>query len=85
MTYGGSVVRVFHVNKGEGISSHAHSYSHATICMAGSCKLTQEDKSVITTKESTPVNLVAGKFHEIEALENNTVFINVFAEDFVAI
>jgi hypothetical protein len=48
--------------------------------MAGSCKLTQEDKSVITTKDSTPVNLLAGKMHEIEALEDGTVFVNVFAE-----
>jgi quercetin dioxygenase-like cupin family protein len=80
MTYGGSVVKVFHVNKGEGIAMHSHAYSHATICMAGSCKLTQEDKSVITNKDSTPVNLLAGKWHEIEALEDGTVFVNVFAE-----
>ena len=80
MTYGGAIVRVYHVNKGEGIPFHAHPYSHATICMAGSCKLTQEDKSVITNKDSTPVNLLAGKWHEIEALEDGTVFVNVFAE-----
>ena len=60
--------------------NHAHAYSHATICMTGSCKLTQEDKSVITNSDSTPVNLLAGKWHEIEALEDNTVFVNVFAE-----
>jgi quercetin dioxygenase-like cupin family protein len=80
MTYGNSVVRVYHANKGEGIPAHAHEYSHATICMNGSCKLTQEDKSVITDKNSTPVNLLAGKWHEIEALEDDTVFVNVFAE-----
>jgi hypothetical protein len=27
-----------------------------------------------------PVNLVANAWHEIEALEDNTVFTNVFAE-----
>ena len=80
MTYGGSIVRVYHANKGEGIPVHAHPYSHATICMAGSCRLTQENKSVVTTKDSTPVNLLAGKYHEIEALEDGTVFVNVFAE-----
>jgi len=80
MIYGGFIVKVYHANKGEGIPTHAHPYSHATICMAGSCKLTQEGKSVITNKDSTPVNLLAGKWHEIEALENNTVFVNVFAE-----
>jgi quercetin dioxygenase-like cupin family protein len=80
ITYGGSQVRVYHVNKKEGISMHSHNYSHATICMAGSCKLTQEGKSVITDKDSTPVNLLGGKFHEIEALEDGTVFVNIFAE-----
>lgn len=80
MTYDGAIVKVYHANKGEGISMHSHAYSHATICMAGSCKLTQEGKSVITNPDSTPVNLLAGKFHEIEALEDGTVFINVFAE-----
>ena len=80
ITYGGSVVRVYHANKGEGIPIHAHAYSHATICMSGSCKLTQEDKTVITDKNSTPVNLLAGKYHEIEALEDGTVFVNIFSE-----
>jgi quercetin dioxygenase-like cupin family protein len=80
MTYDGATVRVYHANKAEGIPMHSHAYSHATICMNGSCKLTQDDKSVIVNKDSTPVNLLAGKWHEIEALEDNTVFVNVFAE-----
>lgn len=80
MTYDGATVRVYHANKGEGIPMHSHAYSHATICMNGSCKLTQEGVEAITTKDSTPVNLLAGKLHEIEALEDGTVFVNVFAE-----
>ena len=80
MTYEGATVRVYHANKGEGLPSHSHAYSHATICMTGSCKLTQEDKSVIVNKDSIPINLLAGKWHEIEALEDGTVFVNVFAE-----
>lgn len=31
-------------------------------------------------KNSQPLNLPAGEWHEIEALEDNTVFVNVFAE-----
>ena len=80
MTYGGMQMNIYHANKGEGIPMHSHSYSHATICMAGFCKVTQEGKSVVVNKDSTPVNLLAGKFHEIEALEDGTVFVNVFAE-----
>jgi quercetin dioxygenase-like cupin family protein len=80
MTYGNMQMNIYHANKGEGISMHSHAYSHATICMAGSCKLTQENKSVITNPNSMPVNLLAGKWHEIEALEDGTVFVNVFSE-----
>jgi quercetin dioxygenase-like cupin family protein len=80
MTYAGATVRIYHANKGEGIPMHKHEYSHATMCMAGSCKLTQEDRSVITDKNSIPVNLLAKKLHEIEALEDNTIFVNIFAE-----
>ena len=81
MTYDGAVVRIYHANKGEGIPAHKHSYSHATMCMAGSCKLTQEEKSAVLNKDSIPVNLVGGKYHEIEALEDGTIFVNVFNED----
>ena len=79
-TYGETALNVYHANKGQGIPSHSHEYSHATVCMAGSCKLTQDNKSVVVDKNSIPVNLLAGKLHEIEALENGTVFVNVFAQ-----
>lgn len=77
-TYGGANIHVFHANKGEGIPMHTHEYSHATTCMAGSCKYTQDGVEVIATKDTQPINLVAGKYHEIEALEDGTVFVNVF-------
>ena len=77
-TYGGATIKIFHANKGEGIPMHTHKYSHATTCMAGSCKYTQDGVEVIATKDTQPINLVAGKYHEIEALEDGTVFVNVF-------
>jgi len=79
-TYDGAVVNVYHANKGEGIPMHSHAYSHATTCMNGSCKYTQEGVELVATKDTQPINLLAGKFHEIEALEDGTVFVNVFAE-----
>lgn len=79
-TYDGSVVNVYHANKGEGLPSHTHNYAHATFCASGSCIVKKEKKELVMRKETTPVNLLAGEWHEIEALEDNTVFINVFAE-----
>jgi quercetin dioxygenase-like cupin family protein len=77
-TYGGATVNIFHANKGEGIPNHAHEYSHATTCMTGSCKYTQDGKQLIANKDTKPINLIAGKHHEIEALEDGTIFMNVF-------
>jgi hypothetical protein len=34
---------------------------------------------VIATKDTQPVNLLANEWHEIEALQDGTVFVNVFA------
>ena len=79
-TYDGAQINVYHANKGEGLPKHEHMYSHATVCHSGSCIVRVEGKELIMTKDTQPVNLSAGKWHEIEALEDNTVFVNVFAE-----
>jgi len=78
--YDGAQVNVYHANKGEGLPSHSHVYSHATMCNAGSCLISLEGRSYTMTKDSQPLNLPAGEWHEIEALENNTVFVNIFAD-----
>jgi quercetin dioxygenase-like cupin family protein len=79
-TYDGAVLNVYHANKGEGLPRHQHMYAHATVCAAGSCVIRKEGRELVMTKDTQPVNLVANEWHEIEALEDGTVFINVFAE-----
>jgi quercetin dioxygenase-like cupin family protein len=79
-TYDGAVMNIYHANKGEGLPAHSHTYAHATFCSAGSCVIRKEGKEVIFTKQTQPANLLAGEWHEIEALEDETVFVNVFAE-----
>ena len=79
-TYDGAVLNIYHANKGEGLPRHEHTYAHATFCAAGSCVVRKEGKEYVFTKETQPANLKAGEWHEIEALEDGTVFINVFAE-----
>ena len=80
VTYDGVNVRVFHVNQGEGLVRHEHEYSHLTMCHAGSIIVRKEGRELVMTKDTQPVNLVANEWHEIEALEDGTVFVNVFAE-----
>lgn len=79
-TYDGARLNIYHADKGQGLPKHSHVFSHATFCTSGSCYIRKENKEIIMTKETQPINLVAAEWHEIEAAEDNTVFINVFAE-----
>ena len=79
-SYAGATISVYHAGKNEGLPKHSHIYSHAIICHAGSCLVSLEGRSYTIDKYSKPLNLPAGEWHEIEALEDGTVFVNVFAE-----
>ena len=78
-TYDGAIINIFHANKGEGLPRHQHNYAHASFCNAGKCVVRKENKQLIMDKATTPVNLLENEWHEIEALEDGTVFVNVFA------
>lgn len=80
VTYDGAVVNVYHANTGEGVPRHQHFYSHLTICHAGSVVARKDGRELVMTKDTQPVNLVANEWHELEALEDGTVFVNVFSE-----
>ena len=78
--YDGTRLNIYYANYGEGLPKHQHEFSHGTVCTAGSCVVRKEGKEIIITKHSEPLNLIDHEWHEIEALEEGTVFINVFAE-----
>ena len=80
VTYDGATMSVFHANKGEGLPRHEHVYSHLTVCHSGSCVIRKEGIEKVIDKYTQPINLKANEWHEIEALEDETVFVNVFAE-----
>ena len=79
-TYESAQINVYHADKGQGLPKHEHMYSHAIICHNGSCKVSLKGRSYIIDKNSIPLNLPQNEWHEIEALEDGTVFVNVFAE-----
>ena len=81
-SYDGARINIYHANKGEGLPAHQHSFSHATFCTSGKCYVRKKDKEVLTDKNTQPINLIASEWHEIEAAEDDTVFVNVFAEEF---
>jgi len=80
VTYDGAVMNIFHANKGQGLARHEHAYAHLTVCHSGSCIIRKEGIEKVIDKNTQPINLKAAEWHEIEALEDGTVFVNVFAE-----
>ena len=80
VTQNGTTLNIYHADAGQGLPKHSHDYSHLTICTAGSCVVRKENRQLVMTKDTQPVNLVGAEWHEIEALEDGTVFVNVFAE-----
>ena len=78
VTQDGTTINVYHADAAQGLPKQSHNYSHLTICTAGSCIVRKENRQLVMTKDTQPVNLVAAEWHEIEALEDGTVFINVF-------
>lgn len=79
-TYAGTTHNVYHANKGDGLPFHQHAFNHATVCHVGSCVVRVKGKEIVMTAKSQPLDLPADYQHEIEALENGTVFENIFAE-----
>ena len=77
-------VNIYHVNVGEGLPKHIHNYTHCTICYNGKIKIIKENFELILTKDSQPVVLKAGEWHQIEAIENETIFSNIFASKFMS-
>lgn len=80
LTNDGATLNVYHALKGQGLPKHSHIYSHLTMCHAGSLVVRKQGRELIMTKDTQPVNLIANEWHEIEALEDGTVFVNVFSE-----
>jgi quercetin dioxygenase-like cupin family protein len=75
----GTTINVYHADLGQGLPRHDHVYSHLVFCHAGKILITKENVRHEMDKNSRPVNLLAGQWHEIEALEAGTVFVNIFS------
>jgi len=75
--YKGVRISEFLANKGEGLPKHEHEFSHGTVCITGSCAIRKENLNLVLTPKDEAIVLSANEWHEIEALENNTIFVNV--------
>jgi quercetin dioxygenase-like cupin family protein len=75
-----STINTFHVDKaGEGHPKHEHDYDHVTLVHSGRLLVTTQNNGIFEmTKDSKPLLFPANQWHELEAMEDGTVFTNVF-------
>ena len=66
------------INAGDGHPKHEHDYDHVTTVTSGRLKVTTPNVSFEMDKNTKPILFPANEWHELEALEDNTSFINVF-------
>jgi len=76
-TYKSLQISKFILNKGEGLPKHEHKFNHLTMCVLGSCVIRKENIEIILHPNDNAIDLIANQWHEIEALEDNTVIINI--------
>lgn len=68
---------VYHADAGHGLPRHEHTFAHLTMCVAGKTAIRKENLYKEMDKDTTPVILKENEWHEIEALQDGTIFINV--------
>jgi quercetin dioxygenase-like cupin family protein len=70
--------------RGEVIARHNHEVDHLTIVAAGRAIARTDERSLERGPADAPILFRAGRFHEIEALEDGTVVLNVFSGEMVS-
>ena len=77
-SYGNMTFNLYHANTGEGLLKHSHTVSHLTVTTSGKTVTRKENIHKEMNKDNPPLILKEDEWHEIEALEDDTVFINIF-------
>ena len=65
--------------RGEGLVPHQHDEDHLTIVASGRIVARSGDREVERNALDTPILFRAGRTHSIEAVEDDTVVLNIFS------
>jgi mannose-6-phosphate isomerase class I len=70
----------YQVNLAEGLERYSHDDPHMIICLAGQIVIRGQYMQADVTLDplQTPIILNANSWHEIEALENSSCFLQIF-------
>ena len=75
--YKESIITFYKGNAGEGLRKHEHNDSHLTVISSGKVCIRKENIYKELVVGDQPINLKENEWHEIEILEDNTIFFNV--------
>lgn len=78
-TYNGVTSNLYYADAGQGLPRHDHSFPHLTMCLSGKTLVRKENFERVMTPQDAPISLRENEWHEIEAVEDSTVFMNMFA------
>jgi quercetin dioxygenase-like cupin family protein len=67
--------------RGEGLPRHQHDVDHLTLVAAGRIVARTDDRVLERGPTDPPILFRANRAHEIEALEDGTVVLNVFTQE----
>jgi quercetin dioxygenase-like cupin family protein len=82
----GVTATVYHLNKGEKIPRHRHNVAHTTAVLAGRTEAEIFDRMMTEMDPSDPgLILPEGIDHEIRALENGTIVMNMIAVTYTTV
>jgi quercetin dioxygenase-like cupin family protein len=76
-SYNNSEITMYKANCGEGLQKHEHTIPHLTICLSGQICVRTENEKLFMDSTSEPIILKANSWHEIEAVEDNSSFLNI--------
>lgn len=74
--YNGVVSTIYNADVGQGLPRHEHTFAHTTVCVQGRMVVRKEGKEIELIPLDSPLLLTANEWHEVEALEPNTIFMN---------
>jgi quercetin dioxygenase-like cupin family protein len=75
--YKGSTITFYKGKAGEGLRKHEHNESHLTVLAAGKVCIRKQNAYKELVNGDKPINLKENEWHEIEILEDDTMFFNV--------
>jgi quercetin dioxygenase-like cupin family protein len=71
------MVQAYLAHKGEGLPRHMHDTLHVTLVLSGNLLVRFDDRTHTIGAWDQPAGLPANKPHELEALQDDTVFVNI--------